>query len=519
MSRAEIQTSAGAVRGVEDGGVGVFKGIPYAADTSGEGRFRPPRPPRPWAEVRDCSEYGPACPQMTVEQMLGVTLPPGSEAFMGTRTHEPEMSEDCLVLNVWTPAADATAALPVLLWLHGGGWSTGSASWPLYDFTNLSRNGDVVVVGINHRVGILGFLDLSHLGDEFADSGNVGMLDVVAALAWVRDNISGFGGDPHNVTVFGESGGGAKVSALLGMPAAQGLFHKAIAMSGAMLSAQLPEQAKASTDAVVELLGLGDNAEKLATVEADRLVDAEINLPGRGVASTLSRGGRGFRPVLGPSLPRHPVDALRDGLASGVTLVSGCNRDETIGFLFNDPDLWTLGIESAVNKLRPLLGDDAETVVAAYQAAQPDDSPTSLLIGISTDAMFRLPQIRLAEAHVEGGGAATYMYLFTFGHTDPNGSVRAPHGTDMPYFFDNVDKAPVAAGPHADELVSLMSGSIVALAHSGEPGRPASTDWPQYTLDRRATKRMDLSGPVDDDPFGATRECWNGRYLPGLGGA
>jgi para-nitrobenzyl esterase len=199
-----VETANGHVRGMRDDGVWAFKGVPYGDDTGGAGRFRPARPPRPWAGVRECLEYGPSCPQMTVEQMTGTPMSAEIESMMGVLATEPSVSEDCLVLNVWTPTLDAAARLPVLVWLHGGGMNTGSASWPLYDFTNLARRRRVVVVGVNHRLGILGFLDVSALGEEFADSGNVGMLDVVAALGWVSHNIAGFGGDPSNVTIFGE---------------------------------------------------------------------------------------------------------------------------------------------------------------------------------------------------------------------------------------------------------------------------------------------------------------------------
>ena len=238
-----VQTNVGAVRGAAADGIFVFHGIPYGDNTSGEARFRPPRPPLQWAGVRDCLDYGPSCPQMAVGEMTGHDLPADIEQQMGVWNHERETSEDCLVLNVWTPGTGDGGARPVLVWLHGGGMAVGSASWPLYDFTNLARNNDVVVVGVNHRLGILGFLDLSHLGTEFADSGNVGILDIVAALEWVRDNIREFGGDPSNVTIFGESGGGMKVTCLLGMPSAQGLFRSGWAMSGTLLEARTPEAA------------------------------------------------------------------------------------------------------------------------------------------------------------------------------------------------------------------------------------------------------------------------------------
>ena len=300
-----VDTTAGAVRGVDGNGVVAFKGIPYGDDTSGEGRFVAPRPPLPWGGVRDCLDYGPSCPQMAVGEMTGQELPQETESQIGIWIRERRTGEDCLVLNVWTPGAGDGGSRAVLVWLHGGGMSVGSASWPLYDFTNLARDNDVVVVGINHRLGVLGFLDVSHLGDEFADSGNVGMLDIVAALEWVRDNIAHFGGDPANVTIFGESGGGSKITCLLGMPSAQGLFRSAFAMSGAMLDARPPEAARETSDLMLERLGVGTDVETLRKLDVEAYVQASLEVSAGGA------GRYGVGPTISPSLPRHPADAVR----------------------------------------------------------------------------------------------------------------------------------------------------------------------------------------------------------------
>jgi len=510
-----IETASGTVRGIHEGGVWAFKGVPYGADTAGEGRFRAARPREPWRGVRDCVDYGPSCPQISFEQMLGIPFRPESESMMGVLGYERIVDEDCLSLNVWTPSLDETVKLPVLVWLHGGGWSIGSASAPLYDFSNLSRHRRVVTVGINHRVGILGFLDLSRVGDDFADSGNVGMLDVIAALEWIRQHITAFGGDPGNVTVFGESGGGAKTSTLIAMPESRGLFHKAFVMSGVMLEAQAPDQSSTRTEAILGHLGLASDPDKLQAVDADRLLEAAgVLFPGTGNA--LNRG-EGFSPVLGPSLPGHPHDLIRSGNASDVTVVIGCTTDEMIAFMFFDPDLWSLSIDEVSKRLQSLLGNRAASVLGSYQAIRPEQSPTSLLIAIATDAKFRIPHIRFAEAKVEGGGAPTYMYRYAWGRPDPSGIVRAPHGMDMPYFFDNIDKAPIAAGPHADTLVTTMSGALAALAHTGGPNHQALPMWTPYTLDRRSTLRFDVPPTLEDDPFGAERACWDGIPLKGLG--
>ena len=299
-----VDTTAGAVRGAARRRRRCVQGHSRTATTRAATGASPRRDRRcAWADVRDCVEYGPSCPQVTVAQMTGQELPAEIETFMGVWNHERRTGEDCLVLNVWTPRVGDGASRPVLVWLHGGGMAVGSASWPLYDFTNLARNNDVVVVGINHRLGVLGFLDVSHLGDEFADSGNVGMLDIVAALEWVRDNIAQFGGDPSNVTIFGESGGGSKVTCLLGMPSAQGLFRSACAMSGALLEAHTPETARANTDAVLEQLGVGTDVEALRKLDADAIVQASVAISGSGLAAARA----GF----GPTLVPQPAGASR----------------------------------------------------------------------------------------------------------------------------------------------------------------------------------------------------------------
>jgi para-nitrobenzyl esterase len=508
-----VETICGRVRGTQQNGVWTFKGVPYGDDTGGPNRFRPALPPRPWSGVRDCLTYGPSCPQMTVEQMTGTPMPPEIEQMMGVLGTEPSMSEDCLVLNVWTPTAKAESKLPVLVWLHGGGMNTGSASWPLYDFTNLARHHNVVVIGVNHRLGILGFLDLSAMGEEFAESGNVGMLDVASALAWVGQNVADFGGDPDNVTVFGESGGGTKTTTLLAMPAAKGLFHKAFPMSGASLSAQQPEVARTTAELALERFGVGADLKKLETLEVGRFIEAELALQGTGL---LGRGGRRFGPVLGPSLPEHPERALQSGASDDIPIVSGCTADEMLAFLAADPELWTLSDEGLRDRVGTLLGEDTDSILAGYKTVRSDDSPMSLLVAIMTDGIMRVPHIRMTEARVQAGGAPIWMYLFAWGQADATGRKWSAHGSDMPYFFDNVDKASIAVGPHADELVAAMSGALVSLAYTGDPNHNDLPEWPTYSPKDRQTMMFDTPSTVASDPFGAERLLWQDVPLGGL---
>src|SRR5918998_6599755 len=321
MDDVIVETFDGAVRGAVDQGVATFKGLRYAAPPLGERRFAAPAPVEPWDGVRDALAFGPSCPQPE-------TRPDG---WVG----EAATDEDCLFLNVFTPAAD-DARRPVMVWFHGGGYTIGSGSWPLYDGTNLARRGDVVVVTVNHRLGILGYLQLAHLDEAERAAGNAGTLDLVASLEWVRDNIARFGGDPGNVTIFGESGGGAKVCSMLAMPAARGLFHRGVVQSGAMQYLRTPDAAAALTDKVLGEVGLpaGDAVADLRSLPADALLAAQQAVSG---GSRDPMGG-GFGPVLdGVDLPKHPGKAVQEGVAPDVPLMIGTTFDEATLFMAGEP--------------------------------------------------------------------------------------------------------------------------------------------------------------------------------------
>jgi para-nitrobenzyl esterase len=497
-----VDTTAGPVRGQVLDGVHAFKGIPYGADTGGPNRFRPPRLPEPWNDARDAFELGPSCPQPASR--------PGG--WMG-ESHE---SEDCLVLNVWSGGLDG-AARPVMVWLHGGGYAIGSGSWPLYDGVNLARRGDAVVVTLNHRLGALGFAHLGELlGDEFATSGNNGMLDIVQALEWVRDNIAGFGGDPSNVTIFGESGGGAKVCTLLAIPAARGLFHRAIAQSGPSGRVTPVHRATAFTAKLVAELGVAaDDLAALQGVPAEQLIAAQIAAAPFGAASLM-----GFSPVRdGVTVTANPGDALRDGTAPDVPLMVGCTRDEATLFIATDPafaDPSKLDDAALLRRLdRYGVGDERERILAAYRANRPDDSNTDLYIAILTDQLMRVPSIRLAEDRLAGGGAPVHMFLFAWAA----GPLRSAHGFEIPFVFDNVGGEVMRPSPSRQQLAAEMSEAWLAFARTGDPSHDGIGDWPAYDLERRTTMVFDRGGSApQEDPWSADRRAWDGLAIRGIGG-
>lgn len=513
MTTPPVETANGAVRGDEDDGIRVFRGIPYGQGTTGDRRFLPARAPSPWRGIRECLSYGPSCPQITGEQM-GTPVPIEAEPYLGVHARERSVSEDCLVLNVWTPSLEPSANLPVLVWLHGGALSIGSASWPLYDFTNFARNHRAVIVGVNHRLGILGFLDLSGLDEDFADSGNVGMLDVTTALEWVRSNIAGFGGNPSNVTVFGESGGGMKTTTLLAMPSARDLFHKAAPMSGVLHKFMTKERAAENTEFVLQHVGAGPDVRQLQKLDATQLIEAEAALQASG-PSLLGRR-RAFAPVLGSSIPHHLEQAVRTGSAASVPIMSGCTEHEMFPFLMFEPELWTMSEQRLHEYISEYVGEYATTLLNRYQRALPGDSNASLLITLATDAVFRLPHVKLADAQVKADGAPTWMYSFAWGQPDPTGQVRASHGLDMPYFFDNVAKASLADGPDAQALVTSMSGALAAFARTGDPNHEHLPAWPRYNTDSRPYMRFDAQPRLEYDLVAAQRECWSDIPLAGF---
>jgi para-nitrobenzyl esterase len=490
-----VETTAGKVRGANVNGIRTFRGVPYGASTAGPGRFLPPRRPQPWSGVRDALDLGPQCPQLpgfkTPEIQLMQNLSAGPS------------SEDCLVLNVWTPGTDS-AKRPVMFWLHGGGFQFGSGGQPFFDGANLARRGNVVTITINHRLGCLGYLHLADLGGpEYATSGNVGMLDAIAALEWVRDNIERFGGDPENVMIFGESGGGSKVSVLLGMPAAKGLFHRAAIESGPALTATSRESAARTATAFLGVLGLDKTElDRLKTIPVGRLIEAQ----------SLTRGG--FSPVHdGDVIPANMFDPVATNLSEDVPLLIGSNKDEGTFLLQRDDELFTLdesGLRTRVENFAGGSEEAATRVIDVYRRAYPDASPTDRWVQIYTDRQMRMRSITLAERKAALKKAPVYMYFFAWDTVGFGGKYKTLHMAEIPFVFDNIAAADTMTHglPEATALAAKVSEAWIAFARSGQPASPGLPAWPAYSADNRATMILDTRPRVEVDPAHDLRTFW-----------
>jgi para-nitrobenzyl esterase len=489
-----VETAAGRVEGRVENGLHVFRGIPFAEPPVGPLRWKPPLPHRPWSGVRPAQQYGPWAPQEVTAVARGLWGVEGEE------------SEDCLSLNVWTPALDSVRR-PVMVWVHGGAFVAGASSRPTTDGAALARRGDVVVVTINYRLGALGFLELDEIGgEEYALSGNAGLLDQILALEWVRDNASSFGGDPSNVTIFGESAGAIAVSVLLALPRARRLFHKVVAQSGAASIVRRLDRSRERARELLALAGVADVA-GLGRVAAADLVKLQSKLLPRGAEQV-------FGPVMDDRVvPTSPMAAIARGEGDEIPLLAGSNLDEYRYWLMVDPRLPSLTPQKLHRRLREVTGADPEPLIEAYRRSRPEASDNQIAITLVGDIAFRLPTLRMAEARA-GRGASNWLYLFTRPSPVQGGRLGAAHAMEIPFVFGTVDAPAVRAfigdGPELAPLSRAMQDAWIAFARSGDPSHPGLPAWPRWDAERQATMVFDARCRVELDPLREERLAWGG---------
>jgi para-nitrobenzyl esterase len=496
-----VETTAGKIRGVIQAGTHTFRGIPYGASTAGSNRFMPPRKPEPWAGVRETFQNGPTAPQLSG--------PPN--ALILNHKEPAVQGEDCLVLNVFTPSVNDRRNRPVMVWLHGGGFASGAGSAHSFDGTYLARSGDVVVVSVNHRLNVFGYLYLADAGgDKYADSGNAGLLDIVAVLEWVRDNISRFGGNPGNVTMFGQSGGGLKISTLLAMPPAKGLFHRAIIESGSALKGIHREEASKTTQRILAKLGLQPNqVDELQKLPVDRLLAAIDN---RGSAPGTPPFN--IAPVVdGRALPRDPFDPAAPDISADVPLIIGSVNTEGTFFTPPDSPLFSLDESSMRTRLASRFGEATDTLIDLYRKEMPNASPSEIYFLINA---FPTAAITQAERKVAQAKAPVFMYLFTWETPVEGGRRHSPHTIELPFVFNNVLEQPeeVGNGPELQPLADKVSGAWSAFAHTGNPSTAGMPKWLAYTTNERATMMINNEWKLLNDPRHDARLIMNSLPAP-----
>lgn len=497
-----VRTTYGAVRGASRDGVVCFKGIPYAGSPAGQNRFKAPPPLKPWSGVRDALVYGPASIQTT-----DPNRPKNLPMF--------PMNEDCLFLNVWTPAFWDGEKRPVMFYSHGGGFATGNggAETPqddtIHDGSALARNYEVVVVTTNHRLSLLGYLYLGDiLGEEYAASGCAGMLDIVAALRWVHDNIERFGGDPDRVMIFGESGGGMKTSCLTAMPSANGLFSRASVESGSMLRGTSRAEATQTANALLAKLGLKPSeAGQLLTIPVSRLVSLE-NPAGAG---TLR-----FGPVVdGHYLPANPYDPVAPAISAKVPMIVGTNENEAVFFFMNQPAIFTMTDPQLRERVQGIFREKADHVLSIYRSAYPNASPTDVFLAIMTAHFFWANAIKMAERKASQKAAPVYMYMFRYqsnalANHNPPYPFRASHAMEIAFKFDHPQtKGLIGTNPARFPTALNMSGAWASFARNGNPDFDGIPHWPAYSLDKRETMFIDAKCSVVGDPWREQRVLWS----------
>jgi len=493
-TRPIVETTRGRVRGATLNGIHSFKGIPYGANTGGKNRWLPPQPVAPLSGVRDALDYGPRAPQ---------NERPAKEPHLTWIRDTRACSEDCLVLNVFTPGVNDSRKRPVLVYSHGGGYVSGAASAPGLDGHNFARRGDVVLVTLNHRLNAFGHLSLAASGDaRYADAGNVGMLDVIAALKWVRENITNFGGDPANISISGQSGGASKVAVMMAMPAARGLFHKAIIQSASsLLRMATPEAAARNTHFLLKQLNIdAKNVAALLDVPTATLLHA--------MPKAVAAAGRvdNYRPVVdGRSLPAHPFDTTAPAISADIPMMIGSAETEMTFPYSQAMENFSYGAAQVLTRVQDFVGVDvahARRLVDLYRSTRPNATPGDIWVAISTDHQYRRNGIRASELKAAQHKAPSWHYLFTWKTPVLNGLLKSPHTICIPFSFGNVDIAAGITGNGADRyaLEASMMGAWHAFMRTGNPNHPGIAQWKPYNAEDRATMIFDVPCNSVNDP-------------------
>ncbi|NMC39388.1 MAG: carboxylesterase/lipase family protein [Bacteroidales bacterium] len=513
-----VETSHGKIRGIRTEGVNIFKGIPYAGKISGDRRFRRPARLEPWAGVRDALRLG------------NPAIQPPNQTY---GLNEPEPAEDCLFLNIWTPLND-NGKRPVLFYNHGGGFSTGSGGSQGQDGANLARFFDVVVVETNHRLGIMGYLYLDEIGGpEYSGSGNMGMLDIVAGLEWVNRNIASFGGDPANVMIFGESGGGAKTSCLYAMPSAAPYFHKASIESGPGIRMTPREVAARTTEMVLKELNIDrKHWKKLLDVPVSEFLRLQAELPSKAPRPSPADRKKGlmesspgsFSPVVdGVILPNHPFDPVAPPVSKDKPLLTGWNEDEYtfFGMVSNDKSIFSIDFDELPTRLKPQFGEDTQRIIDTYRKTRPGASAVDLLVAIQSIIMMGLGSIVIAERKTEQKGAPAYLYNFGYksdnkvpGTDYPMGT---PHAMDISFKFYNEqpqkDGSPGTSywgGSKPERFIASRNFAELwtTFARTGKPAAKGAPEWPAYDLVDRPTMRIDTKCEVIRNRYSEELKMW-----------
>ena len=515
LDRANVvETAYGKVRGLQRNGIYIFRGIPYGDDTSGANRFMPAKKPEPWAGIRSALWFGHTCPT--------VWRPDGDESQFLFRNDVGIMGEDCLVANVWTPTINDNKKLPVMVWMHGGGFEHGSGQeLEVYDGAALARSGDVVVVGFNHRINAFGFMNLSEFGPDYATSGNNSMTDIVFLLEWVRDNIANFGGDPHNITVMGQSGGGAKASTIMAMSSAKGLFHRASIHSGSMLEAGDLDGSLAMTHAMLNELGVSkDNLGKLRKLSSQELLNAWQEVQRR----NRSAGPPGSMPVMpdarstardlnwgpyvdGDVIPKQVWDPNAPEISAEVPLIVGTVLNE---FLTGKdrPDAFLMTEDQMMKQLTEHYGSLAPEVVQVFREGHPGANPFQLLSIIST-CPFRALAVTQAQRKAALGKAPAYNFWFQWQTPILSGRPMAFHCADLNFFFHNSERCAYQTGngPEAQQLAMQISQAWIQFARTGDPNHAGLPKWEPVTASGSQTMIFDTLNRFSPDPDSAERQA------------